>query len=341
VKNGLAGTGTPGVIALTNLALRRYWCAVGKSRKSFRFGLNVRDAKSRIDWQDKARTAEALGYSVLLVPDHLGAMLATVPAVMSAADATRTLRIGTNVLNNDLRHPVLLAREAATMDLLTDGRLELGLGAGYAKVEYDQAGLRFDPGGVRVERLAEAVAIIKALLAGAEVDVAGEHYRVVGHKIHPLPLQRPRPPIMIGGNGPRLLTLAAQEADIVNLTGITFTRGGTAPDMSGWRIGGVDERVRLLREAAGARFDRLELSAQIQRVIVTDHRRAAAAELQNTWKQLSVEEILEAPYVLIGTVNEMVDALHERRERWGVSYFVTFEPYMETLAPIVAQLAGT
>ncbi len=314
---------------------------MGVSRASFRFGLNVRDAKSRIDWQDKARKAEALGYSVLLVPDHLGAMLATVPAVMSAADATRTLRIGTNVLNNDFRHPVLLAREAATMDLLTDGRLELGLGAGYVKGEYDQAGLRFDRGGVRVERLTEAVAIIKALLAGAEVDLAGEHYRVTAHTIYPLPVQRPRPPIMIGGNGPRLLSLAAQEADIVNLTGITFTRGGTAPDMSGWRTGGVDERVRLLREAAGARFDRLELSVQIQRVMVTDHRREAAAELQRTWTQLSVEEILETPYLLIGTVDEMVDALRERRERWGISYFVTFEPYMETLAPIVARLTGT
>ncbi|MGH7302664.1 MAG: LLM class F420-dependent oxidoreductase [Candidatus Rokuibacteriota bacterium] len=308
--------------------------------KPFRFGVNVRDGTSRADWQDKARKAEALGYAVLLVPDHLAAMLATVPAVMSAADATTSLRIGTNVLNNDLRHPVLLAREAATMDLLTDGRLELGLGAGYMKVEYDQAGLRFDRGGVRVERLAESVAIIKGLLRGGEVDFAGTHYRVTAHKIHPLPVQQPHPPIVIGGNGLRLLTLAAQEADTVNLTGITFTQGGTAPDMSGWKVTGVDERMRVVREAAGSRFGRLELSAQIQRVIVTDRRREAAAELAGQWKQLSVEEILEAPYVLIGTVDEMVEALHGRRDRWGLSYFVTFEPYVDTLAPVVARLAG-
>jgi len=308
--------------------------------KPFRFGINVRDGKSRAEWQDKARKVEGLGYSVLLVPDHLAAMLATIPAVMSAADATKSLRVGTNVLNNDLRHPVLLAREAATIDMLTDGRFELGLGAGYMRIEYDQTGLRFDRGGIRVERLAEAVTIIKGLLGGAEVNVTGRHYRVTGHTIHPLPVQRPHPPIIIGGNGFLLLTLAAQEADTVNLTGITFTQGGTVPDMSGWKVAGIDERMRVVREAAGQRFGRLELSAQLQRVIVTDRRRDAAEELKKSWKQLSVEEILEAPYVLIGTVDEMVEALHARRDRWGLSYFVTFEPYLETLAPIVARLAG-
>jgi probable F420-dependent oxidoreductase len=308
--------------------------------RPFRFGVNVRSASSRAEWQDRARRVEQLGYSVVLVPDHLAAMLATIPAVMSAADATTSLRVGTNVLNNDLRHPVLLAREAATMDLLTDGRLELGLGAGYVQSEYDQAGLRFDRGGIRVERLAESVRIIKALLGGAEVDFAGQHYRVTGHTIHPRPVQRPHPPIIIGGNGPRLLAVAAREADTVNFTGITFTRGGTTPDLSGWKVVGFDERVRVVQEAAGERLGRLELSAQIQRVIVTDHRREAAEELQKTWTQLSVEEILEAPFVLIGSVDDMVEALHARRQRWGLSYFVTFEPYLETLAPVVAKLTG-
>jgi probable F420-dependent oxidoreductase len=308
--------------------------------KPFRFGINARDARSRAEWQDKARRIEALGYSILLVPDHLAAMLSTIPAVVSAADATASLRIGTNVLNNDLRHPVLLAREAATIDMLTDGRLELGLGAGYVRAEYDQAGLRFDRGGIRVERLAESVTIIKGLLGGGEVTFAGEHYRVTGHKIYPLPVQRPHPPIIIGGNGLRLLALAAKEANTVNLTGITFTQGGTTHDMSGWKVAGIDERMRVVREAAGARFDRLELSAQIQRVIVTDRRREAAEELQKNWKQLSVEEILEAPFVLIGTVDEMVEALQTRRDRWGISFFVTFEQFLETLAPVVARLAG-
>ena len=308
--------------------------------KPFRFGINIRDASSRAEWQDKARKVEALGYSVLLVPDHLAAMLATIPAVMSAADATTRLRIGTNVLNNDLRHPVLLAREAATMDLLTDGRLELGLGAGYMRIEYDQAGLRFDRGGIRVERLAESVPIIKDLLGGAEVTFVGQHYRVTSHKIYPLPVQRPRPPIIIGGNGPRLLALAAREADIVNLTGVTFTRGGTTLDMSGWKVAGVDERLRVIRDAAGDRFGALELSAQIQRVIVTDRPREAAEELQKTWKQISVDEILAAPFVLIGTLDEMVEALRARRDRWGISSLVTVEPFLDALAPVVARLTG-
>ena len=309
--------------------------------KPFRFGINARDARSRAEWQDKARRIEALGYSVLLVPDHLAAMLATIPAVVSAADATKSLRVGTNVLNNDLRHPVLLAREAATIDLITDGRLELGLGAGYMRPEYDQAGLRFERGGVRVERLAEAVTVIKGLLSGARVDFAGQHYRVTGHRVYPRPVQRPHPPIIIGGNGPRLLALAAKEANTVNLTGITFTQGGAAPDMSGWKVAGLEERLRVVREAAGARFDRLELSAQIQRVIVTGDRWQAAEELRKAWTQLSIDEILESPFVLIGTADEMVDALRARRDRWGISYFVTFEQYLETLAPVVARLAGS
>jgi probable F420-dependent oxidoreductase len=308
--------------------------------KPFRFGINVRDASSRAEWQDKARKVEQLGYSVLLVPDHLAAMLATIPAVMSAADATKSLRVGTNVLNNDLRHPVLLARETATLDLLTDGRFELGLGAGYVQIEYDQAGLRFDRGGIRVERLAESVRIIKGLLGGAEVNFGGQHYRVTGHTIHPRPVQRPHPPIIIGGNGPRLLALAAKEADTVNFTGITFTRGGTTPDLSGWKVPGFDERIRLVREAAGERGGRLELSAQVQRVIVTDRQREAAEGLRKTWTQLSVEEILDAPFVLIGTVDDMVETLYARRERWGLSYFVTFEPYLDTLAPVVTKLTG-
>src|SRR5207245_9368747 len=191
--------------------------------------------------------------------------------------------------------PVLLAREAATMGALREGRRQLGLGAGYRRVEYDPLGLRFDRGGIRGERLAEPVPIIKGLLSGAEVNFAGQHYRVTGHTIHPLPVQRPHPPIIIGGNGLRLLTLAASEADTVNLTGITFTRGGTSPDMSGWKIAGVDERLRVVREAAGQPFGRLELSAQLQRLIVTEHRRAAAAQLHQSGQQLSVEDVLEAP----------------------------------------------
>jgi probable F420-dependent oxidoreductase len=302
--------------------------------------VNVWSAGSRAEWTDRARKAEDLGYDVLTVPDHLTEIFAPIPAVVSAAAATTRLRVGTNVLNNDLRHPVLVAREAATADLLTDGRLQLGLGAGHMRSEYDEAGLGFDPGGLRVERLAEAVAIIKGLLRGERVTFAGRHYRVTGHQVHPLPVQRPHPPILIGGNRPRLLDLAAREADIVGLSGISFRRGGTERDLSGWSGAAVDERVRLVRAAAGERAERIELCALVQRVIVTDARRQGAEELARRWPGLSADTILEAPYVLIGTVDELVEDLEARRHRWGISYYAVFEPFMEAFAPVIARLAS-
>jgi len=307
----------------------------------FRFGVNVRTAASRAEWADKARKVEALGYAVLLVPDHLAELLAPLPALAAAAAATTRLRVGTAVLNNDFRHPALLAREAATLDVLSDGRLELGLGAGHMQSEYEQAGLAFDPGATRVERLGEAVVILKRLLEGESVTFAGRHYRVTGHSIHPRPVQRPRPPVFIGGNAPRLLTLAAREADIVGLTGIAFRHGGKEPDVSDFRAAVVDERVRLVRETAADRFDRLELTALVQRVVVTDDRRKAAEELATgRWARLTPDEILASPYALVGTADQMVDDLRVRRERWGISYVMTHEPFMDALAPVVARLAG-
>jgi probable F420-dependent oxidoreductase len=308
--------------------------------KPFRFGVNVGRARSRTEWAEKARKLEDLGYSALTVPDHLTDLLAPMPALVSAAAATQRLRVGTNVLNNDFRHPMLVAREAVTADLLTDGRLQLGLGAGHMQAEYDQAGLRFEAGGTRVERLAEAVTIIKGLLHGEPVTFAGRHYHVTGHTIHPLPVQQPHPPLLIGGNGRRLLTLAAQEADIVGLSGITFPRGGAQPDLSGWRAAGVDARVQLVCEAAGNRYAQLELNALMQRVVVTDDCRQAADALARRWPQLSPEELLQSPYVLIGTVDQLVEELQARRERWGISYYVIFEPDLDAFAPIVAHLAG-
>jgi probable F420-dependent oxidoreductase len=309
--------------------------------RPFRFGVSVRSARSRAEWQDKARKVEALGYDTLTVADHLADLLAPVPALISAAEATQHVRIGTNVLNNDYRHPVLTAREAATVDLLTDGRLQLGLGAGNIESEYVQAGLRFDTGGTRVARLAEAVTVIKGLLKGETVTFAGEHYRVTGHTLDPLPVQKPHPPILIGGNGRRLLSLAAREADTVGFSGITFRSGGAPPDLSGWRAPGVDGRVQVVREAAGEeRFARLELSALVQRVIVTEQRTQVAEELAGRWTQLRAEEILQSPYVLVGTVEQLTEDLRMRRDRWNLSYYVIFEPYMDVFAPVVARLAG-
>jgi len=306
----------------------------------FRFGVTLGRAPSRAAWVATARHVEALGYAVLTVPDHLADFFAPLPALVSAAEATTHLRVGTQVLNNDFRHPVLVAREMATVDLLTEGRFQLGLGAGYMRAEYAEAGLRFEAGGQRVARLAEAVRIIKGLCTGAPVTFAGQHYHVQGHQLQPLPVQRPHPPLLIGGNGPRLLALAAQEADIVGLTGITFRRGGTGPELSGWTVAGLEARLQHIRAAAGARYAHLALQALVQRVEVTDHRHIAAEELAHRWPQLSPADILQSPYVLVGTVEQIVEDLQRRRERWGLSFYTVFERDMETFAPVVARLAG-
>ncbi|MGE3539118.1 MAG: LLM class F420-dependent oxidoreductase [Candidatus Tectimicrobiota bacterium] len=308
--------------------------------KPFRFGVTLGPASSRAAWVDKARQLEALGYGVLTVPDHLANFLAPLPALVSAAEATTHLRIGTHVLNNDFRHPVLLAREAATVDLLTQGRLQLGLGAGYMQAEYDEAGLRFETGARRVERLGETVRILKGLFTGAPVTFVGQHYQITRHQLQPLPVQRPHPPLLIGGNGPRLLTLAAQEADIVGLTGITFRPGGTGPELSGWTVAGLEKSLQHIRTAAGTRYDHLELQALVQRVEVTEHRYIAAEDLAHRWPQLGPADILQSPYVLLGTVEQIVEELQVRRERWGFSYYVIFERDMEAFAPVVARLAG-
>ena len=311
------------------------------TRRPFRFGVNLRTAATGAAWAEAARRAEALGYSTLTVPDHFTEMFSPMPAIVAAAAATTRLRVGTLVLNNDFRHPVLLAREAALVDLLTDGRLQLGLGAGYMKSEYEQAGLPFDRGGVRVARLAEAVTILKGLLRGDTVTFSGHHYRVTGHAIHPRPRQQPHPPILIGGNGRHILTLAACEADIVALTGVTFGQGGTGRDFSGFTAGGTDERLRWIGAGAAGRLDQIELNALIQRVIVTDDRLRAAGELASQWKPLTAAEILDSPFVLLGTLDEIAEDLRRRRERWGISYYVVMESALDVFAPVVARLAGT
>jgi probable F420-dependent oxidoreductase len=204
-------------------------------------------------------------------------------------------------------------------------------------------GTSFDAGAIRVARLAEAVTIIKGLLSGERVTFAGRHYQVAAHHVGLVPVQKPHPPILIGGNGRRLLSLAAREADIVGLSGITFRDGGAAPpDLSAWRVPGVEERLRLVREAAGdERYAQLELNVLVQQVVVTDDRRHVAEELAQRWAQLTADEILQSPYVLIGTIDQMVEDLLARRQRWGLWSYNIFEPYIDAFAPVLARLVGT
>src|SRR5262249_56643189 len=214
--------------------------------RPFRFGVSAREAESAAAWIEQARRAEQLGYSSFLLADHLVSIPSPFTALAVASAATSQIRVGPFVLNNDLRHPVIVAREAATLDMLSGGRLELGLGAGHMRSEYEEAGIPYDPAGVRVQRLEESVTIVKALLAGEQVTFEGAHYRINGHRGWPPPTQRPRPPVLIGGNGRRLLSPAAREAVIVGLAGVTQPAGGTRAAPSRFFPQGLEDRMALV-----------------------------------------------------------------------------------------------
>lgn len=300
--------------------------------RAFRFGLQVARAESRRGWQDEARRAEDLGFDTIVVPDHIADdLLSPMVALATMAEATTRLRVGTFVLNNDFRHPALLAREAATIDLLTDGRLELGLGAGHAAPEYAEIGLRFDPARVRVARLEESAQLLRRLFDGEEVTFTGTHYQVVAHRLAP----PRRPALLIGGNGNRVLALGARYADIVGFTGTGRTRpDGQNHDIE-WERDQIDAKVAVVREAAGARIVDLELNALVQYVEITPDRRASAERL-SARIEVDPDILLGAPYLLIGTIGEIVEQLHRDRERWGFSYYVTRDPAQT--APIIAAL---
>jgi len=307
--------------------------------RPFRFGVTAPTPSGGTDWVERARRVEQLGYSILVVPDHFRDHLAPVPALTAAALATTRLRVGSLVFSNDFRHPAVLAKEAATIDVLSGGRFELGLGGGWLRAEYDQTGIPFDAPGTRIERLEEAVTIIKGLLAGARVTFAGRHYTIADLEGRPTPVQRPHPPIAIGGGGRRTLTLAAREASIVGLVP-RARRDGSGLDMTDLSDAATREKLEWVRAAAGDRFDSLEIHALIQAVAVGERRTAAADDLASRFK-VARDVVLETPYVLLGTIEEICETLWERRERYGISYLTVFERDMEVFAPVVARLAGT
>jgi probable F420-dependent oxidoreductase len=309
--------------------------------KMFRFGLQVLTAESRSALVERARRAEDLGFDIVQTADHLDELLPPLVTLATVAEATTSLRVGTLVLNNDLRHPVVLAREAAAVDLLSDGRLELGLGAGHSEPEYRSAGLRFDRPGVRIERLGESLALLDGLLRGDEVIHTGAHYAVTGARVFPRPVQQPRPPLLVGGGGRRLLALAARTADVVGLTGTGPTRAdGRNHVPSHWASAAVDAQVAHVRtEAAAAGRPPPELHALVQVVTVTDDRRAVLEAISRHLRELSLEDLEGTPYLLVGSVDAIVEQLQAARERWGISYVTVRDE--EAMAPVVARLAGT
>lgn len=307
-------------------------------QRPFRFGATVFRVRSRDEWIAHARQAEERGYATFLVPDHFSRdLLAPMPALMAAADATSTLRVGSLVFANDFRHPALLASEAATVDLLSNGRFELGIGAGWMQQDYGPTGIVFDPPAVRVERLAEAVTIIKRLFGDEPVSFAGRHYNLDGLHGAPKPVQQPGPPILIAGSGRRMLSLAAREA---NTVGLLVGSNGVQLDLASGSAAETERRVRWVREAAGERFGSLELNTLILQAVVTDRRSQVAAELARQWG-VSGEQLLDTTHFLIGSVDQIVDDLQTWRERFGISYIVVNHAEgVAALAPVVARLAG-
>ena len=284
-------------------------------------------AGSGDEWTRLARRVEALGYSIMVMPDTLGRTLAPLPALAAAAMGTSTLRLGTYVLVNDFRNPVLLAREAATLDLLSGGRFELGLGVGRptAGPDYQKLGMPLDAGGVRVERLAEALPIVKALLAGYSAEAGGPYYRIEGADGFPPPIQQPRMPILIAGSGRRMLELAGRQADIVAI--------GAPPNESEVQM---RRRIGWVREAAGARVSKLELNLNLIAVGETVNERMLAS-LGMDANQLARSG---SPQVLLGSLNAMSETLQRRRESLGVSYLMIGAQSMEPFAAVVDRLGG-
>ncbi len=305
--------------------------------RPFRFGVQAAGMGSRDEWVARAYRAESLGYDTWLIADHFGAQFAPVPALAAAAEATVSLRIGSFVFANDYRHPLMLAKESATLDVLSGGRFELGLGAGWLREEYDAAGLPFRSPGVRIDRLAEALPIIKGFFGGEPVHFTGQHYRVSGIVGTPLPIQRPHPPILIGGGGPRLLTLAAREATIVGLNPRATSAGGL--DRTDIVAASVARKATLVREAAGLRWEDLEVNLALLGGAVTDDPREAAAGVM---ERSGADEatVLASPHTLFGSLDTLADRAHDYRERWGISYFTVPERDMNALAPLVARLRG-
>lgn len=302
----------------------------------FRFGVRSTGARSAETWVARARRAEELGYSTFLMPDHLIPGLSPVPAITAAAMATTRLRVGVHVFDNDYRNPVLLAREMATLDVLSGGRLELGLGAGWMRSDYRQLGLAYDPPKVRIDRLVEAIAILKRLFRGEEVDFSGKHYRVRSARLSPAPVQRPHPPLVIGGGGPRMLRIAAREADVVSFIPQMSPQG--RPRIREGTTGATAAKVALLRAAAGDRFETLELTVWVAHVNVADPRSPVAA--LGAAAEGLVAGLVGTPYVLAGSRGAIREQLLRHRERLGITYWTIPVEAMEAFAPIVEQLAG-
>ena len=314
--------------------------------RPFRFGLQAARVNEPAAWLDLARCAEQAGYSCFMVPDHLG-RLSAFPALMAAANVTRTVKLATYVLNQDFRPPAVLALEASTVQLLTDGRLELGIGAGWAQREYIQAGLRYDSAAVRVARFQEYLEVVKGLLHATEkFSYEGKFFNL--EEYAPLPKHSTAPPILVGGGSPRILAIAGRLADIISVSTPATPDGRV--DMARLTRAAVDDKVRRIQLAARERFAQIELNMTVRELRLTTDRGAAARALLNEWSslparyanvdQLTEDDLLESPHIALGTVEEIVEQFEIARERWGFTYLEVSSTDAEAVAPIMERLNG-
>ena len=306
--------------------------------RGFRFGVQVSKETSAKGWAELARRTEAAGYEVLTMPDHFTDQLAPIPALMAAASATTTLRVGALVFDNDYKHPVVLAKELATIDLLSDGRLDIGLGAGWMISDYEEAGMPYDSPKVRIDRFIEGVAVIRGAMAEGSFSFSGDHYTITNYNGQPKPIQA-RPPLLIGGGGKRVLSYAAREADIIGING-TLTAGVVGPEaLSTMTAESVDEKVAIVAAAGAHRINDIEMNIRTFFVKVTNDRAATVDGISSMFG-VSKDMIDASPFALIGSVEECIEQLLERRERWGFSYTIVGGENIDECAPIVAALRG-
>lgn len=305
--------------------------------RAFRFSVQVAEALSGTAWVERARRVERLGYDALVMPDHIGIQWSYAPVLAAAAAATTHLRIGTLVLATDFRQPIGIANDAATLDLISDGRYELGLGVGGSLLDdYSFIGRTLESPGLRVARFVESVATVKSLFAAEPFTFAGQFVQVRGLRGFPRPAQRPRPPILIGAGGRRMLAVAAREADIISILPGMSPQGEFV--LAELRAEVMDAKIAIIRRTAGPRFVDLELHILLQAVNLTEQPQEEAASIAARWG-LTAEEVRESPFALLGTVDDVAATLRARRERFGISYYTVFERDMEPFAPVVAALS--
>jgi probable F420-dependent oxidoreductase len=312
--------------------------------KRFRFLAEARAIATGRELAETARRAESIGIDTLVIPDHLIPQLAPIPAMATIAAATERLRIAGFVLNNDLRHPAVLAQDLATLDVLSEGRLDVAIGAGWNRPEYEAIGIPFDATPVRQSRLEEAIAVLKGCFADGSFSFAGDHYTITDHDAQPKPAQRPHPPFLIGGGGRRTLTLAGREAQIVGLAPRILPNG--AGDPASVTVAATAEKIAWAREAAGDRADELEFNVypSMTGISVTDHARREAEELAGrlharSGVAVSADELLESPHIFIGSLDAFVEKFGRMRDELGISSIMVGE--LDELLPVVERLAGT